>query len=158
MESQGELDAGELSANGPTDHSSSARDLATDHTVYAINEAVLGDAHDLSVADSTLPVSFDGFDEVQETWAFDEDRALYSTTWALELAWTDPAATIAWQLGEVDVSAHPVLSLRLLAVHDDPLNPDDGLLDLDIELVDADGDVAAWGLSDSAHGALRPTP
>ncbi len=104
------------------------------------------------------PRSNEGFETVEELWAFDEDRHLYSTTMALELAWTDNTSSVSWDVGETDLSETPVLSLRLLAVHDDPLNPDSTTLDLEVELEDADGDVGSWSLSDSPQGALRPTP
>ncbi|MCK6505835.1 hypothetical protein L6R53_21015 [Myxococcota bacterium] len=102
--------------------------------------------------------SHEGFDTVEERWAFDEARSLYSTTWALELAWTDNAAEVRWDLGEIDLTGSPVLSLRLLALHDDPLNPRSMPLDMEIEVADSDGDIGAWALSDSPQGGLRPTP
>lgn len=112
---------------------------------------------DFEPADRTAWTA-EGFAVAEEVWAIDEERALYSTSWALELAWSGVGAWVRWTFDPVDVAEHPVLSMRLLAVHDDPANPSDQPLDLDVEIVDADGTVVAWSLSDAPQGALLPTP
>lgn len=114
-------------------------------TVWALNEGQITSPHDPLVSDLGQPVSVDGFLDVQELWAVDTARALTAPTYGLELAWDAPAE-IVWSLDHLDARAHPVLSLRALQVHGDPLNQ--GPLDLEIAVVDAAGGQAAWALSE----------
>ena len=77
----------------------------------------------------------------------------------LSFAWEDAGAHLRWELpGALDASSHSVLSLRMLAVHDDPLNPPEGGLDLSVRLTDAAGRSATQPLSSAPGGALGATP
>jgi len=130
--------------------------LDTSETVFAENELTVSSPHAPEISDVGLAVSASGATTFEEIWAVDSGRALSLPTWALELAWEAPGASVSWALEETDVTAHPVLSLRLLALHDEL--GDGALIDMDIEVVDADGTAASWALSESPQGALRPTP
>ena len=132
--------------------------LQTDETVYATNEFEVTPDHVVDTSDIGRAVTLDGFTAANEVAALDPGRGLYLPTWALELAWHAPGATVTWDVGDVDATAHPVLSVRLLPVHADPANPAEDRIDLDLAVVDADGTVGTWSLSEAAHGALRPTP
>ena len=127
--------------------------------IYAENELTVSSPHDALTSDVGLSVTPAGMDVFEEIWAVDSGRELSLPTWALELGWSEAGASVSWALDAVDVTAHPVLSLRLLALHDPLAVAGDGaLIDMDVEVVDADGIAASWSLSESPQGALRATP
>jgi hypothetical protein len=132
--------------------------LATAHEVYATTEIEVEADHTASVSDIGRPVVASGMSTFGELWALDWTRDLYSPTWVLDLGWQAAGASVSWDVGDLDVTAHPVLSLRFAPMPGDPANPVDARIDLDIELEDAAGTVAVWSLSEAPQGAIRPTP
>lgn len=130
-------------------------------TVWATNEGQITSPHNPLVSDLGHDVTVDGFVVVQELWAVDTARALTAPTYALEFAWDAPSE-IVWSLDGLDARQHPVLSLRALQVHGDPLNT--GPLDLELQVVDAAGGHATWSLSEqglileTAEWLERTTP
>ena len=156
VESASDLFGGTLTARNPG-WGIFTYGLATDETVYATNEGRVPVDHDPTTSDLGLAMTTDEFSRVSEFWAVDRARALMMPTWALELAWEAEGASVEWDLGEIDASRHPVLSIRALAIHADALNPPDVDLDLEITVVDADGDEVSWRLSESDHGGVPPT-
>ncbi len=135
--------------------------LGTTGTTWAENEVEVPGPVDPSLSDAGGAVSAAGMDTFQEIEALSSARALYMPTQALEIAWSAAGASVTWEVGEgegLDVTERPVLSLRLLAVHGDEANPEADRMDFTVEITDLDGDAARWSLSQSAQGALRPTP
>jgi hypothetical protein len=108
----------------------------------------------------TVTVSPQGGATAEETWAVNEELALYLPTTALEVTWEEPGGEVGLDLCEPPLDATPwdVLSLRLLPVYADPLNPRNADLDLSIRLVDTDGDEASIPLSGTPQGAMPPPP
>ena len=154
--STGELFTGELTARNPG-WGIFTYGLSTSHTVHATNEGEVAVDRDPTVSDIGRVVTADGFVRASEFWAVDRARGMMLPTWALELAWDRAGAAIEWDLGGVDAREHPVLSLRALMIHDDPLNAGDPI-DIDVIVEDEDGDNAAWSLDESLQGALGGTP
>jgi hypothetical protein len=128
---------------------SSGRETA--YEVYATNGVTTDSVHDEATSMIGGGVTATGTTTFRESWAVEPARALYAPTWAVELAW-EGAATTTWALPEVDATPWQVLSMRLLAVHEAPLNPPGGGLDLTVVLADAAGTSASLPLS-TAPGA-----
>lgn len=124
----------------------------------SVLDAMEADDGDPYVSDNGLEVVADGALTFAERSGVDAARGLYLPTSVLEWAWEEAGAAVTWEVGNADVTATPVLSLRLLAVDSDPLNPSYGEIELDVEIEDAHGTVAAWSLSESAQGGVKPTP
>jgi hypothetical protein len=134
-----------------------ASGLETTEEVYATDGVTRESVHDEAASAIGGDVTATGTSTFRELWAVEPARALYAPTWALEIAW-DGAATTTWTLPGSDATPWKALSLRLLAIHDDPLNPPGGGLDFTVVLTDAGGASASLPLSAAPGGALGATP
>ncbi|MFT5460658.1 MAG: hypothetical protein ACI9K2_007178 [Myxococcota bacterium] len=123
--------------------------LWTTQTVFATNDLVTEGVPDPSQG-PWGPVEVSGLETFAEIDALDASRALYMPTQALELAWQEPGQ-VRWDLGDpVDATAWGVVALRVLQIHDDPLNPpvlDPGDVTLSVVLEDADGAKASLAIA-----------
>lgn len=132
MDSTSDLFSGELRLQN-TAWGTFSYGLVTTQAVFATNDVVSEGPSDPSVGPRGAVTAM-GMTTFEELEAWDASRALYSPTQALELAW-DGDAEVAWAL-DADATDQ-ALSLRVLQVHDDPLN--DGEVDLTLRVTSSDG-------------------
>jgi hypothetical protein len=158
MTSTSDLFAGQLQLQNPG-WSVFSVGLTTDAVVYATNELLLPDEHDVTTNSLGLPIVADGLLTFAEDFMLQSSRGLYHPSWGLELAWDTPGASFTETLADdeagFDARHWQALSFRILQLHADELNPPDQTQDLHVRLIDVDGDAAQVALSDALQGPLR---